>query len=265
MRVIGIGHFLFAVGLMGLGVLSLGSGDFPYAWQPVPDGIPWREGLARISGLLLLSGGVGMQVRRTAAPAALAMAAYLLAWVLFLQGARVVHAPADVGAWLGVAESLVLTCGGWLLFAALTSRESRQRLPILSGTSGVRTARFLWGASCLVLGLSHFVFTQITAGMIPAWIPAHVFFAYLTGTAHIAAGAGVLLGIVPCLAATLEAVMVTLFVLLIHVPGVVSAPSGRLQWTMVSVASALAGACWVTAGSFTVAQGTDAEVRGGAT
>jgi uncharacterized membrane protein len=250
---------------MGLGVLGLGSGNFPYSWQPVPEGIPWREGFARFSGLLLLLGGIGILVRRIAAPCALAVAAYLLTWVLFLQGPRVVHAPADVGAWLGVAESLVLTCGGWLLFAALTSREPRQWLPMLSGQGAVRTARFLWGASCLVLGLSHYVYTQVTAGMIPVWIPAHVFFAYLTGTAHMAAGAGVLLGIVPRLAATLEAVMVSLFVLLLHVPGVVSAPSSRLQWTMVFVASALAGACWATAASFTLAPGTDAEACGGAT
>jgi len=146
MRVIGIGHLLFAVGLMGLGVLSLGSGDFPYSWQPVPAGIPWREGLARISGLVLLLGGIGMLVTRTAAPVALAVASYLLTWVLFLQGPRVIHAPADVGAWLGVAESLVLTCGGWLLFVALASREQRRMLPMLSGTGGVRAARFLWGA-----------------------------------------------------------------------------------------------------------------------
>jgi len=94
---------------MGLGVLGLGSGNFPYSWQPVPEGIPWREGFARFSGLLLLLGGIGILVRRIAAPCALAVAAYLLTWVLFLQGPRVVHAPADVGAWLGVAESLVLT------------------------------------------------------------------------------------------------------------------------------------------------------------
>jgi uncharacterized membrane protein len=248
--VIGIGRMLFAAGFLGLGVLGIGSGDFPFSWQPVPEGVPFREILARLSGVLLLSGGAGLLVRRTAAPAAFALAVYLLTWVVLLQGARVAHAPADVGAWLGVAESLVLTCGGWQLFARLTAREPRPRLPVISGPGGVRTARLLWGASCLVLGLSHYVYTQGTAGMIPAWIPAHVFFAYLTGTAHLAAGAGVLLAILPRLAATLESVMITLFVLLLHLPGVAAAPSSRLQWTMVFVATALAGASWCTAASF---------------
>jgi hypothetical protein len=35
MRVIGPGHLLFALGLAGIGVLSIISGDFAYTWQPV--------------------------------------------------------------------------------------------------------------------------------------------------------------------------------------------------------------------------------------
>jgi hypothetical protein len=60
MRVTGIGHLLFALGLAGLGVLSLFSGDFAYVWQPVPMGVPLREILAYLSGALLLAGGLGL-------------------------------------------------------------------------------------------------------------------------------------------------------------------------------------------------------------
>ena len=245
MRVIGPGHFLFAVGLAGLGVLSLIFGDFPYTWQPVSDWVPWRESLAHASGILMLAAGMGMLVKRTAKACALAMTIYLLSWVLLLQAPRVAQAPLNVGMWLGLSESLVLMTGGWILVASLAGPEDRWS----TFAGGPRVARLLFGFACVILGLSHFVYADATAGMIPAWIPAHRGFAWLTGAGHFAAGAAILFAVLPRLAASMEAGMISSFVLLIHVPGVATAPTSRLQWTMLSVASALAGAAWIIAGS----------------
>ena len=58
-----VGHILFGCGLAGLGFLSLVSGDFALNWQPVPAWVPWHENLAYASGLVLLSGGIGMVLR----------------------------------------------------------------------------------------------------------------------------------------------------------------------------------------------------------
>src|SRR5262245_56356582 len=48
-----LGRALFAGSLAGLGVLSLLSGDFALNWQPVPPWFPFREYVARVSGLVL--------------------------------------------------------------------------------------------------------------------------------------------------------------------------------------------------------------------
>jgi hypothetical protein len=37
---------LFAIGMIGLGILVLVYGDFAMGWQPVPAGIPGRMALA---------------------------------------------------------------------------------------------------------------------------------------------------------------------------------------------------------------------------
>jgi uncharacterized membrane protein len=249
MRVIGLGHFLFAAGLAGLGMLSILSGDFAYTWQPVPPWVPHREALAHASGILLALGGIGMLFRRTAATLALVMTAYLMTWVLFLQGPHVIQAPLNVGAWLGFCENLVLMCGGWILFASLAEPGAKPFMRILTADAGMRVATVLFGLSCVVLGLSHFVYTAATAGMVPAWFPVRTGFAYLTGAGHLAAGVGILLAILPRLAAMLEAIMISIFVLTIHIPGAASAPASRMQWTMLFVASALAGAAWAVARS----------------
>lgn len=85
--------------------------------------------------------------------------------------------------------------------------------------------------------------------MVPAWLPDHLAFAYLTGAGHFATGLAILFGVLARLAATLEACMISSFVVLLHIPGILSAPSNRMQWTMMFVALALAGAAWVVAGS----------------
>jgi uncharacterized membrane protein len=246
MRTVAFGHTLFAIGLAGMGALSLGSGDFAYTWQPVPDWVIWRSGLAHIAGLLMLAAGIGMLVQRVARTSALVMTIYLVSWILLLQLPRVARAPASVGSWLGFSENLVLICGGWTLFMALSGSNRDSANWFLSSP---RAPRFLFGASCVVLGLSHFTYVDATAAMVPAWLPDRVAFAYLTGSGHLAAGIAILLGVLPRLAATLEAAMIGSFVLLVHIPGVASAPTSRLQWTMMFVASALAGSAWMVAAS----------------
>jgi uncharacterized membrane protein YphA (DoxX/SURF4 family) len=101
-----------------------------------------------------------------------------------------------------------------------------------------------------VFGLSHFVYAQGTADMVPAWLPDRLGIAYLAGAGHFAAGVAILSGVLPRLAATLEAGMISSFVLLLHLPGAVSAPGNRLEWTMLFVASALAGAAWSVARTY---------------
>jgi uncharacterized membrane protein YphA (DoxX/SURF4 family) len=95
--------------------------------------------------------------------------------------------------------------------------------------------------------MSHFFYTAATAQMIPAWIPAHLVFAYLTGAGHLAAGIALLTGMVPRLAATCEALMLGAFVLLLHVPLVAASPHERINWTMLAVALAFDGGIWLVA------------------
>jgi uncharacterized membrane protein YphA (DoxX/SURF4 family) len=114
----------------------------------------------------------------------------------------------------------------------------------------VRMARALYAVGLPLLGFHHFFDAPGAAEAVPAWLPFRLGWAYLTGAGHVAAGVAILLGIVPRLAATLEAIMVTVFVLLIHVPWVIGAPGDGLQWSMLFVASAIGGASWIVARSY---------------
>src|ERR1700736_1322006 len=99
-------------------------------------------------------------------------------------------------------------------------------------------------------GRSVLACAKFTASMIPAWLPQRLALAYVTGAAHTAAGAGMLFGVMPRLAATLEAAMMGVFVALVHVPGILSEPTSRVQWTMLFVAVTLTGATTAAAATF---------------
>jgi uncharacterized membrane protein len=235
----GLGRLALAAALLGLGVLGLGYGDFALQWQPVPPGLPWRQGLAYLSGVILLAGGAGLLIKPIAARCALGLTIYLLVCWVLPQALKAAPAPTSVAGWLGLCETLAVTAGAWILI----------------GSSGVRLAQCLFGISCVVFGVSHFVYADFTAGMIPHWLPFRLGFAYATGIGHIAAGLGILFAVRPRLAATLEALMMSSFVILVHMSSLFAvpppdwAPSARIQWTALFWASALAASAWIVAQS----------------
>ncbi len=240
MRATKIGYVAFAVGFAGLGLLSLLSGDFALNWQPVPAWVPGRTLLAYASGVMLLAGGIGMLIKRTATAATLLLNVNVLVWLLLLRVPRVLTRPADVSMWLGVSETLMLLTGAWMLFASISARADDR---------SVRVARFLFGLCLPILGLSHFAYSRFTASMVQSWLPCPLGLTYLTGAAHIAAGLGLLFAIFPRLAVTLEAVMISLFTLLIWVPPLFTSPMKRLGWTAMLVSAVLAAVSWAAAGS----------------
>jgi uncharacterized membrane protein YphA (DoxX/SURF4 family) len=109
--------------------------------------------------------------------------------------------------------------------------------------------RFAFGACLPVFGLSHFAYAQFTADMIPAFIPAHLFFAYLCGAGHVAAGVAILANVLTRVAAIAFAAMVSGFVLLLHIPRVIADPGNRTEWTMLVIAMTISAAAWCVAGS----------------
>ena len=239
----------FALGLIGLGVLSLVYGDFALQWQPVPAWVPARTYLAYASGAVMIAGGAGLLWRRTASLSSDVLLVYLLLWLLLLKLPHVVTAPLLEFNWLGFGEIAVIVAAGWVLFAADRGQTESSTLKFATGESGMRIARFIFGLALIPIGLSHFVYAPQTIGFVPAWLPFRPAWAYITGAGHIAAGLGVLFGVFRRLAAMLEAAMIGVFTALVWVPLVVKTPTSQLQWTGFLISWTIAAAAWVVAGS----------------
>lgn len=237
----------FGVRIYGLGAILLGTvgliwADFLMQWQPVPKDIPLRLPLAYLSAAALLLAGAAVQARRSAVFGAAALAIMYLAWVVLLHGPRVAGHPTNIGAWNGVAEISALATAGLVGFASLWNGARAAGLS--------RAGQLVFGLCPLVFGLAHFTYADFTASMVPAWIPPNqLFWAYATGTFHVAAGLGILSGVQAKLAARLLSVMFAGFVILLHAPRVFVDPDSRLEWTMLAIALSLTGSAWTVADS----------------
>lgn len=223
-----------AVALIGLGLLNLAYRDSLMTWQPVPEGAPWRVPLAYISGLILILGGAGMLLPRWRRWGAALAAVWIGLWALFLHLPHLLAAR-DVGAALGVAEASANALG----LATLTGGFDSGRRPLWH--------RLAFGLCLVIFGLSHFTYADFTASMVPAWLPQRLGIAYMTGTIHALTGACLLAGLRVRTAATIEALMMSSFVVLLHIPAVIAAPHDRLQLTMLGVATLLTCSAWLVA------------------
>jgi uncharacterized membrane protein YphA (DoxX/SURF4 family) len=185
-----------------------------------------------------------MLLKRYATLSALILTTYALLWLLLLRVPPVVMDPTTEITWLGFSENLALLAGGWILLASLAKAEHGPQMKRVAGDDGVRIARFLYAAALPLIGLSHFVYAQGTTALVPAWLPDRMAFAYLAGAGQIAAGVGLLVAVLPRAAATLEALLLSSFTLLVWVPRVVANPATRFPWTALFVSGAITGAAW---------------------
>ena len=223
-----------AIVLIGLGLLNFAYRDSLMTWQPVPAGADWRMPLVYLSGVILILSGLALLIPRWRAAGASVAAIWLALWAIGLHLPHVIAAR-DVAALLGIAEAAACALG----LATLTGWFDRPPLAMVH--------RLGFGLCLVIFGASHFVYADFTAAMVPAWLPQRLAIAYLTGAVHALTGLCLLAGLQVRVAATIEALMMSAFVLLLHIPGVAAAPHDRLQLTMLGMAALLTCAAWLVA------------------
>jgi uncharacterized membrane protein len=244
-----ISHYFFALTILAIGIIGLATGGFAPILAGVPKSLPDRQLVAYVCDFLLLACGAGLLVRRTAAPAALALLIYLIIWTLLFKVPFIIRQPLVEVSYQTTGENAVLIAGAWVLYVAIAA-EAKQRFRFAAGDPGLRIAHVLYGLALIAFGFSHFAYLSLTAPIIPSWIPGHVFWAYFTGTAYVAAGVAILSGILARLAALLVALQIGLITLLVWGPVVLSGHMSAMDGQETVVSWALTAAAFVLATSF---------------
>lgn len=250
MRITSVGHAVFAATLVALGTMGLLKGDFAPVWQPVPKAIPAREILIYLCAFTALASGIGLFWRRTAGLAARVLFVYLLLWLLLLRLPGIFPAPTVLGSWYGCAQTAVIVAAAWVIYARFAADSDRRWLGFVTGDKGVRIARALFGITLVFFGVSHFVYLNLTAPLVPGWLPWHVFWAYLFGATYIAAGVAVLIGMYARLAATLATLQMGIFTVLVWLPLVAAGHLSVGIWSEFVISWTLTAGAWVLADSY---------------
>ena len=249
MRITSVDHAVFSATMIGLGIVGLLYPDFVPVWNPVPASFPAHELFVYLGALISLASGIGLLVPRTATIAARLLFATLLVWLLLFRLPNFFLVPAFEACW-SVCPLAVMLAAAWILYVRFAADWDRKHLSFMSSNNGLRIARIFYGLSLIFFGAAHFIDVKDTLSLIPNWLPAHLFWAYFTGCAFVAAGVAVVIVLYARMAAALSALQITLFLLLVWIPIVAAGSKVPFQWSETILTAALAAGAWILAESY---------------
>ena len=237
-----VGRHVYGVGIMAIGSLSLAWGDFVNG-QSVPATFPDRPVLAYVAGAFMLVAGAFMLWRRTSAWSAPAVVAYFAVIVVMLMnGAELIAQYKVYGEYENLAIEFAIALGAGIVFAANAAIDAGLAPRLM------RICQVIFGLCALVFGGAHFAYMNLTAPLVPKWLPpSQDFWAYATGMGQILAGLAILTGIRSRLAAMLLTAMYASFQFLVHVPMLLADPSNHYIWGENAENIVLTGVAWLVA------------------
>jgi uncharacterized membrane protein len=245
-------RFLLGAGAMGLAIISFVFNDFAPLWHVIPASLPAREYWVDACACVLVVASVGLCFARFTMASIATISAYYLFWAIG-SAPPIFHDLWSFGSWYGVVLASSAIAGAWILRIEL--RLLSQPLQGPTRDAGiVRVAQVVFGLACVFYGCSHFAFAEYTASFLPSWLPGRLGLAYFTGACHVAGGLGIAVGVLPRLAANLEAVMVSLFGVLIWVPSFFMHPRPAWAGTTQNQSSELVVTLVLAAAAWSIAE-----------
>jgi uncharacterized membrane protein len=239
-----LGRRVCGLGVMAIAALCLAWGTFDPG-QAVPKSLPGYTALAYAAALFMLVAGAAIEWRRAAAWGAAALTVYYaLVVVLLMDGRGVLAHYAEFGSYSNVAEQVAIAAGGLIVYAANAEIDAARAARL------TRIGQIAFGICALLFGGAHFFYMNLTAPLVPKWLPpSQLFWGYATGIAQIAAGLAILSGVQARLAATLLTIMYAAFTPLVHLPMLLADPANHFIWSENALNLALTGVAWVVADS----------------
>jgi uncharacterized membrane protein len=236
-----VGRFLFAIAMAGFGVEFFIFGTSMAG--PIP-GPPWTHDVLFLSWLAcagFILAAMSIVTGRWARSAAALLGIALFLYTLHRHIPVLVTHLHNPNPWTVVFEILAMSGGAWVLAGSLPKNGQNSPWRDSALARMADAGSFLIGISLLVFAVQHFMYARFVATLIPAWIPARLFWAYFTGAAFVAAAISIAIKKKVRLAGTLLGTMFLLWVVLLHAPRVAAAPRNGAEVTSLFVALAMSG------------------------
>jgi hypothetical protein len=235
-----IGRIFYGIAIAALGFLTICYRDFPY--YLIPPKHQWISGhviVVYVLGTLLFAAGAGIVFEKKPTRISLLLGTVLLLiFCFYFIPYQLTHISSyrQFGEWENAAKELALAAGAFVI----TGYRKLKPLGII-----------LFALTILSFGINHFLYAKDAAEYIPSWIPNHLFWIYVTGTALVGSSIAIILKIKRRLAAALLGEMIFIWVIILHIPKTLGAPpaDNAGEITSAFLAFAYCGIAFVIAGS----------------
>jgi uncharacterized membrane protein len=233
------GRIVFGASAVLFGVIALMWHDAD-TWQSLRRiwSLPFGTSVGGCLMIAQIAGGIGISYPRTARFASmLLVVVYSLFSLLCIPG--IIARPTAYEQYGSFFEQFSLVCGALAVYAATDANAARAQ------TFG-RVARLGLGLSAVSFTLSQIFYLQVTAELVPKWIPPNqMFWAVLTTIAFALAAIAILINRQARIALRLMTLMLALFGLLVWVPLLVAHPEAHLNWSEFALNFLITGATWL--------------------
>jgi uncharacterized membrane protein len=221
-KILPFGRLFFAIPMGVFGTEHLV--DASDIAQVVPSWMPAHLFWTYLVGVALIAAALGIVLDKHARLAATLLGSMLLIFV------ALIHIPNIVGQhgarlfWMIALRDTAFSGGAFALAGSLSKRAPSDGTPWL-----VTVGRFFVGIPAIFFGVEDILYPTIVPGIplariTPAWIPGHIFWAYLSGAVLVATGACILVNVKARLAATYMGIMILLLMLFVYLPILIAEP-----------------------------------------
>jgi uncharacterized membrane protein YphA (DoxX/SURF4 family) len=240
------GRAFFAIGIIGIALQQFKYGALrPVIFPEWPAGWQASAPAAYLVGLLLIAASVFILMGKNGEKASLGLAGFFLIMFLAFHFVSLVFFNPNsfhLGSWSNALKSLALA-GGALIMAGSYLEElpsGAQKSPLgLMMEKMIPAGRIFFSITLIAFGIDHFIYTDFVATLVPAWIPGHLFWTYFAAIALIGSGLCIIFKIQLKTIAWLTAVMLLIWLAVLHIPRAIVAPPEDMGNELTSVFEAL--------------------------
>jgi uncharacterized membrane protein YphA (DoxX/SURF4 family) len=227
-HVVKLGRAFYAIALIVYGLQQLYFGTFRNVFVSAYQyNLPLLRFVSYAFGIYLIATAMMIVRERSGRKAALLLAGILLflfffsqlPYQFFTQPNKLYH----LGVWTNQLKEVAI-CGGALVVAGSFNLPDRRGKIFLFLDKMIPYGNLFFLLTMFCFGLCHLVYSKFLINTLPPWWPDHLFWVYFTGVALIGSSFAIALGIRIRVVAFLQAVMIFLWVWMMHMPSALKRP-----------------------------------------
>lgn len=222
----------YAIALMVYGIQQFIYGDFRNVFLP-----PWQNNLiflplwSYLFGVVLITASLAIILERHAQTVLLILGGVFLASFCFIhipyELTSEPHSSWHLGVWGNALKALALAGGAFIVsrtFAGDSDNVQNNSVILRFLKSIASFGEICFSITITCFGITHFLYPEPTAALVPAWIPEHLSWTYFAGVALIGSGVAIILDIRKNIICTFLGIMILSWFFLLHLPNAIANP-----------------------------------------